>query len=230
MKTTDENIGTVLDRMVDDYILKLREGSTTRKPIISNLVRIYKPAKKDLKVLSEEYDTMATSIQSAIDETDEDAIEAWDFLSKTKLAHLVSFTVSIRDYLDENSKIVRKKRKRSASSQIKKLQFKEQCEDVRSIDPTEIVGSKVLVCYNCKQRKIFFYESEDGFEIKGTTLQKFDTEKSFGKNFGKCKFTLKQIQEMGIMAIKQEILKIKNKNLDVTGRVNGDMILIKASK
>lgn len=230
MMTTDENIGTVLDRMIDDYILKLREGTSTRKPNFSNLIRIYKPAKKDLKVLVEDYDKMISSLQAAIDEKDEELVEAWDFLPKTKLSHLATFAVSVRDYLEDNSKIVRKKRKRTAESQTKKLQFKDECEGVKSINPEDIIGAKTFVCYNCKQRKIYFYESEDGFEIKGTTLQNFDPNKSYGKNFGKSKHTLKQIQDMGIRAIKVEIDKINNKSLEATGRVNSDMILVKVSK
>lgn len=227
---TTENIGSVLDLMVDEYIEKLRSGTSTRKPNLSSLIRVYKPAKKDLKVLADEYAITASNIKAAIDETDEDMMEGWSFLSKTKLNHLYDFINGVHDFLDENSRITRKRKPRKPSVQVKKLQFLEECENVKSIDPEEIIGSKLLVCYNCKQKKIFFYESEKGFEVKGTTLQNFDEKRSYGKNFGRSKKSLKDIQGMGIMAIKQEIDKLNNKSIVATGRVNGDMILVKVSK
>ena len=229
MKATEDTIGSVLDRLVDEYIDRLRTGSGTRKPTLSQLIRVYKPAKRDMKRLAAEYQVLADDIRGAI-EGDPDLREGYDFLTNTKLGHLLAFIENIYEFLSENSRITRKRKPRKPAAQVKNLKFLAECDGVKSIDPEEIIGSKTLVCYNCKQKKIYFYESDSGFEVKGTTLQNFNEKRSYGKNFGRSKQTLQQLQDMGIMSIKQVIDKMKNKNIVATGRVNSDMILIKVSK
>ena len=229
MKTSQDNLASVLDLMTDRYIENLRQGTSTQKPKVAGLVKAYKPTKRDMKELVDQYASLVDEIESALD-GDEDLREAWDFLSKTKLNHLISFATIVRDFLETNSKITRRKQAKSASVQVKKMKFKEECDGVKSINPEQIIGSKTLVCYNCKQNKLFWYESDTGFEVKGTTIQNFDTDKSFGKNFGRSKMTLKSLANTGIMSIKTEMDKLKNKNLEATGRVSGDVILVKVSK
>jgi len=224
-----DTIGTVLNRMTDEYIENLRQNGSIRKPNMKNLVRVYKPAKRDMKELLGEYDSLLEDINGAIEEKDEDLIEAWDFLNKTKLGHLRDFVENVRLFLDENSQIKRTKRKINKANRVKKVKYLESCEGVQSINPEKIIGMHYFVCYNCKTRKIYFYESESGFDIKGTTLQNFNSQQSFCKSFGRSKLTLKQIQESGILAIRQEMERLGNKVLEATGRINGDMILVKVS-
>ena len=110
------------------------------------------------------------------------------------------------------------------------MKFKDECVGVKSIEPEKIIGSNILVCYNCKQKKLFWYESDTGFEVKGTTIQNFNPDKSYGKNFGRSKMTLKSLTNAGVMSIKYEMDKLKNKNLEATGRISSDVILVKVSK
>ena len=228
--TTRDNLATVLNTMTDDYIHTLRQGTSTRKPKVDrNLVTAYKPTKKDMKALLEDYSSLVEEIESALD-GDEELLEGWDFLSKTKLNHLISFATIVRDFLEANSKITRRKRAKSAADQVKKMKFKDECYGVKSVEPEKIIGSTILVCYNCKQNKLFWYESDTGFEVKGTTIQNFNPDKSYGKNFGRSKMTLSCLANAGVMSIKNEMDKLKNKNLEATGRVSGDVILVKVSK
>ena len=215
--------------MTDEYIENLRQNGSVRKPNMKNLVKVYKPAKRDLKVLLEEYESLWTDVNDALEEKEEDLVEAWDFLNKTKLSHLRDFVDVVRSFLEENSKITRKKRKVNKANRVKKVKYLKECEGVESVNPEKIIGMHYFVCYNCKQRKIYFYESSEGFDIKGTTLKNFDPKKSFCKNFGRSKLTLNQIQNSGILSIRQEMEKIKNKSLEATGRINGDMILVKVA-
>ena len=230
MKMSVDNLATVLNSMTDDYIHNLRQGTSTRKPKVDkHLVTAYKPTKRDMKELLEEYASLVDEIESALD-GDEEMLEGWSFLSKTKLNHLISFATVVRDFLETNSKITRRKRTKSAADQVKKMKFKDECQGVKSVNPEQIIGSKTLVCYNCKQNKLFWYESDTGFTVKGTTIQNFDPKKSYGKNFGRSKMTLKSLAGTGVRSIKIEMDKLKNKNLEATGRVSGDVILVKVSK
>lgn len=224
-----DTIGIVLNRMTDEYIENLRQNGSVRKPNMKNLVRVYKPAKRDLRVLLEEYESLWTDVNAAIEEKEEDLVEAWDFLNKTKLSHLRDFVDVVRSFLEENSKITRKKRKVNKANRVKKVKYLKECEGVESVNPEKIIGMHYFVCYNCKQKKIFFYESSDGFDIKGTTLQNFDVKSSFSKNFGRSKLKLQTIKEMGILAIRSEIEKVTSKKLQVSGRINDDIILLKVA-
>lgn len=224
-----ETIGTVLDRMTDEYIQNLRDNGSVRKPNIKNLVKVYKPTKKDLRELLDDYNLLLDDVSGALEESDDDLIEAWDFLSKTKLNHLRDFVVLVNEFLEENSKIKRKKRKINKANRVKNMKFLDKCEGVTSINPEKIIGMHYFVCYNCKQRKIYFYESDEGLDVRGTTLQNYTEERSFCKSFGRSKLTLKDIQDMGILAIRNEIEKISSKKTKVTGRVNSDMILLKVA-
>lgn len=227
LKMIQENIGSVLDRMTDEYIQNLSENGSVRKPNIKNLIRTYRPTKKDLRALCDDYTEFLNEIDGAITGNDDDMVEAWDFLSKTKLNHLRDFVVLIQEFLDENSKIKRKKRKINKSVRVKNMKYREKCEGASSINPENIIGMHYFVCYNCKQKKIFFYESDEGFDVKGTTIQNFNVNRSFSKSFGRSKLTPKSVQDMGILAIRNEIEKMSAKKLKATGRVNADIILLK---
>jgi len=230
MKLQEETIGSVLDKMVDDYIVNLRENGSIRKPNIKNLVKVYKPAKKDLRDLLQDYNIFLRDVTDAIDEKNEDVVEAWDFLNKTKLNHLRDFVENVSSFLEENSKIKRRRKRVKPEILVKNVQYKERVENFESVDPVKIIGSKYLVCYNLKYDKVAFYEATDELSVKGTTVQGFDPEKSFVKSVGRSKLTYKSIAAMGINSIKSELLKIKAKNLPATGRINSDTLLLRVSR
>ena len=136
----------------------------------------------------------------------------------------------MRDFLETNSKITRRKRAKSAADQVKKMKFKDECYGVKSVEPEKIIGSTILVCYNCKQNKLFWYESDTGFEVKAPRFRTSIPTSRMPKNFGRSKMTLSCLANASVMSIKNEMDKLNNKNLEATGRVSGDVILVKVSK
>lgn len=230
MKLQEETIGSVLDKMIDDYITNLRQNESSRKPKIKNLIKVYKPAKKDLRELLDDYHIILRDVTDAIEERDQDMVEAWDFLSKTKLNHLRDFVENVHSFLQENSKIKRKRKKVDPEILTRKVQYKEKAGNFNSVNPAKIIGSKYLVCYNLKYNKVAFYEAVDELSIKGTTVQGFDPDKSFVKSVGRSNLSYELLASMGINSIRSDLLKIKAKNLPATGRINSDTLIVRVSK
>ena len=231
MKTHEDTIGTALNRMLDDYIQNLNVNGKTRKPNIKGLLTVYRPAKKDLRELLSEYHIMLDEVTGAIEERDEQLVEGWQFLSKTKLNHLRDFVKNVNNFLEENSKIVRKKRKQDPAKLIKKLKYSEENKNlkIKSIDPINIIGCKTCVLYHPKTNKVVFLESKEGMTVSGTTIKNFD-DTSFMKTLRNKKDTLSQLINGTSLSCKNTILKIKSKQTPAVGRTNDQTVILRAGK
>lgn len=231
MKTHEDTIGTALNRMVDDYIQNLNVNGKTRKPNIKGLLTVYRPAKKDLRELLSEYHIMLDEVTGAIEERDEQLVEGWQFLSKTKLNHLRDFVKNVNNFLEENSKIVRKKRKQDPAKLIKNLKYSEENKNlkIKSIDPINIIGCKTCVLYHPKTNKVVFLESKEGMTVSGTTIKNFD-DTSFMKTLRNKKDTLSQLINGTSLSCKNSIMKIKSKQTPAVGRTNDQTVILRAGK
>jgi len=223
--STQETIGTVLDRMVDEYITNLRENGSIRKPNMKSLIKVYKPAKKDLKDLLEDYHIFLRDVTDAIEENDNDLVEAWDFLNKTKLGHLRDFVENVSCFLEENSKITRRKRKVDPKKLVKALRLNEK----KSVDPVDIIGSKCCILYQPKNNKIVYLESEEGMTVSGTTIKNFN-DNSFMKSIRGNKSILKIVTQGTNLSAKNALLSINTKETSAVGRTNEETIILRASK
>ena len=222
---TQETIGTVLDRMVDEYIINLRENGSIRKPNMKNLVRVYKPAKKDLKDLLADYHIFLRDVTDAIEENDEDMVEAWDFLSKTKLGHLRDFVENVSFFLEENSKITRKRRKTDPKKLVKAMKYNEK----KSVDAVDIIGSKCCILYQPKTNKVVYLESEDGLTVSGTTIKNFN-DNSFMKSIRGNKNILTVVTQGTNLSVKNALTRINTKEISAVGRTNEETVILRASK
>jgi hypothetical protein len=232
MKTQEDTIGIALNRMIDDYIDNLRSNGSIRKPNIKSLMNVYKPAKKDLKALLSDFNIMFNDVNGAIKEEDDQLVEAWEFLSKTKLNHLKDFVENVNSFLEENSKIVRKKRKQNPVKLIKNLKYAEENKKlkIKSVNPIDIIGCNTCILYHPKTNKIVFLESKNGMTVSGTTIKNFD-ESSFMKAVRNRKNVLTQITEGTSLSAKNIIItQLSSKEVAATGRTNDETIILRAGK
>ena len=232
MKTQEDTIGTALNRMVDDYIDNLRSNGSTRKPNMKSLITVYKPAKKDLKALLTDFDEMLNDVSGALEEKDDQLVEAWEFLSKTKLNHLKDFVENVNSFLEENSKIVRKRRKQDPSKLVKNLKFSEENKKlkIKSVNPINIVGCNTCVLYHPKTNKIVFLESKSGMTVSGTTIKDFDNT-SFMQTIRNNKDILHHVTNGTSLSAKNAILsQLKSKKTKAIGRTNDETIILRAGK
>lgn len=170
---------------------------------------------------------------------DEQLNEAYNFLTKSRLNKFISFVELIindaKEYektLKQISAINRKPRTRKpkpAGKQVEKLKYLREYENYKSIMPSTIVGSTLLVVYNIKYRMLGVYQCNNphGFTVKGCTIQNFDETVSIAKKLRKPNEILPKIDGSGKVALKNLLSGIRAKGKSLTGRINGDTLLLK---
>lgn len=144
----------------------------------------------------------------------------------------------------QNAKTVRKSRKPRKSRGGKaarlakvaeKVSFSKQDTKLKlvSVDPVSIIGSKGVLVYNTKTRKIGVYYAKDdeGLQIRGTTINNYDEKKSTHKTL---RIPEKQIEGFRDKSMKRcEIILrdyIKAVAKSMNGRLNEHTIIMKTWK
>lgn len=170
---------------------------------------------------------------------DEQLNEAYDYLKIRQLNRYIKFVQLIVDdaeqWYDISKKISRANRKprtrkpKPPIKQIAKLKYQREYENLKSINPIKIVGATRLVVYNTKYRILGVYicSNNHGFQVKGCTLQNFDEEKSFAKKIRKPVEVFPKVMDSGRIALRNLMNDIRAKERRLTGRINGDTILLR---
>ena len=227
----DTEFGNILERFLDDYMIKLSDGGSIRKPNFESAIKSYKPTKREIKLLRDHFIEVRGEITGAINKTDEDLVEGYSFLSTTKLKKLDGYLESLIEVLEEKSKITRRKRKVDPNKLVKSVQYMSESKEfnLESIDPVNIVGASGLLCFNTKTKKLTLFEAstKEGLRVKGTTIQNF-SESSVTKTIRKNNFNLlSNITEGRIDYTKRVMDNIKTKNAIPTGRINKDTVILR---
>ena len=116
-----------------------------------------------------------------------------------------------------------------------KVSFNRQDSKLKlvSVDPASIIGSKGVLVYNTKTRKIGVYYAKDseGLQIRGTTINNYDEKKSTHKTL---RTPEKQIEGFRDKSMKRcEIIirdYIKAVAKSMNGRLNEHTIIMKTWK
>jgi len=144
-----------------------------------------------------------------------------------------SFMSAIDEHLESKQKVRKKRVKKiNVEKVVQKIKFLESSDDLglQSIDPKSIIGSKFLLTFNTKTRMLALYYCNEatGFFVKGTTIQNFDVEKSFSKTVRKPEIVLADLLKSIVQhGIEEKVSFIKSKQKVLTGRINGDTLLLR---
>jgi hypothetical protein len=135
----------------------------------------------------------------------------------------------------------RKKKEKSPEKLVSKMQFKveEQKLSLKSIDATEIIYAEQLWVYNTKTRKLGHYKAKvldprglsrpgTGLTVKGTSIKGFDEEHSVQKTLRKPEQQLKEFADSGPKKVVELFDAIKTMGIKLNGRVNSEVILLRA--
>ena len=130
---------------------------------------------------------------------------------------------------------VRKARPVSKEKLVKKVKFLQKFDELNlvSISPVDVLNSTELWVYNIKTRKIGKYvaDSSSGvLGIKGSTIIGYDEKLSVAKTLRKPKEQIKEFQTAGKVALRKFLDNIRAVEIALTGRLNGDTILLKSVK
>lgn len=181
-----------------------------------------------------------SEIQGSIDKIDPQLVEGYSHLSLKRKKEFVSWFESIitdAQRFGTNTKTVRKTRVKkpvSLEKQVSKLKYLKESPEQKlvSIDPSLIIGATELWTYNVKYKTLtrFIAESGVGFEIKGTTLQKYDQSTSQSKTLRKPEETLSEVLSSSKTKAAKLFASLTTKPKEPNGRINEDTIILKANK
>ncbi|MCE5294540.1 MAG: hypothetical protein LLF94_08015 [Chlamydiales bacterium] len=105
--------------------------------------------------------------------------------------------------------------------------------NLKSIKPTEIVQCTQLWVYNTKTRKLGVYNptsTDQVLSVKGSTIIGWDPKTSVAKTLRKPAEQLKLFDQAGKVQLRTFLGKIKATEVNLNGRINDQIILLKAFK
>ena len=135
----------------------------------------------------------------------------------------------------------RRKKEKSPEQLVAKLQYKKEDTklELKSIDPTEIIYAEELWVYNTKTRKLGHYVAKildprglnrpgTGLMIKGTSIKGFDEEASVQKTLRKPEKQLEEFTNSGPKKVLEFYDAIKTMGIKLNGRINTEVLLLRA--
>lgn len=228
-----EYIGT-LEGAYDDYISEGKEFSLESDLKSKEIPQAYVPriqewAKNKLREWIE-----------IVEGKDSQLNEAFSHYTKASKKNVAKFFVGMIQDCDKYGAFKKANRKprtvrqKSPAQQIKNLKFKIRDEELNlsSVNPVEIIGAQSVWLYNTKQKKLMLYrtDSAQGIQVKGSSLQNYDPEMSEQKTLRKPMEQLQDLMNAGKVQLRKFMDAIKTKKQDVNGRLNNEIIILKAVK
>jgi len=119
-----------------------------------------------------------------------------------------------------------------AEKKVAKVQYLKEFPELglTSINPKDIIGKTALWYYDVRYQKLVVVRKANGLDVKGTTVI-FDEKISESKKIGrKTKETLDVVLKGGKIALRKIFETIKTGNIEVTGRLSENTILLKVEK
>lgn len=174
--------------------------------------------------------------------------EGYSHLTKSQIKKLYAFYISVQgacDAIIAESKANRKPRKiakKSPEQVVSKLKYKVSDDKyaISSIPAAKLVGASCLVVFNGKTRKlgIYYTSNEDplgtardgtGLDLKGTTLQRFDDDKSVACTLRKPVEQLREVKSLNTRKkFENWFAKLTTTPIKMNGRINAETVLIAA--
>jgi len=231
MEEKAHEIAGEIEGAIDDFILTKKSDFSTKNYLLTNQV-----AGPIAKRIGEFFVPLSKELQEAIEGNDEQLVEGYSNFTKRELKKFAEFVDSIIgdcNQMVQTAKANRAPRKRkevSPTKQVARMKFMREFAELnlKSVNPTNIIGSTEVWFYNTKYRRIGVYRAEGTtLSVKGTTIVGFDIKESKA-------FTLRKPEEffkglsMGKRALTNAMKTLKTKPSAPNGRINEETILIGA--
>lgn len=153
---------------------------------------------------------------------------------KTLLAALEEIMSATNMFLQQ-AKVNRKPRAKKTPSKeklVSKLKFKTHDDRYKlvSVQPSECAAALELWVFNTKTRKLGVYVASDAaaLSVKGTTIINFNEAKSIAKTLRKPEEQLKDANKLPKTKMRSLFNSVNSIETKLNGRINADIILLKA--
>lgn len=225
-----------LEGMLDDLIL----SSFTANVAPYSILHTMEIKGVHTRFILEKFKTKRAEFDEILHTDDKELRDAYSNFTKPQLKKVVSFCDQIildcQKIVGESvkSRKPRKRKVKSPAQLVSKIKILDKFEELnlKSIEPTEIIGSNQLWVFNVKTRKIGVYHAEDaaGLSIKGSSIINFNESKSLQKKVRKPETLLPEIIKGGKVFLRNALGNIRAVESALTGRLNGDTILLRVLK
>lgn len=222
---------SVIDQEIDFFVT----NKFNERFDVKEFLKTSRPSKAAAEKLAEIYGSMRVELNEALSGTSEELTEGYSHFSKPQLKRFLAFINRIVEECNtvcvtiKTSKKPRKTKVKSPAVIVTKLKYKKEEESlkIKSVAPTSIVGAKELWVYNVKYKKLIRYvaDGSNGLSVKGTTIIGFSEKQSSSKSVKKPERSLAVLTKP---ALNKELKNLKTKETVPTGRINQEVILLKA--
>ena len=231
----NETVVGDLEDMLDQWIM----GESPKIDVYEAMKAAILPAQA-ARYVSDWAEKHLVEIQGAINKIDPQLVEGYSHLTPKRKKEFVSWFESIiadAQRFGTNTKTVRKARVKkpvSLEKQLSKLKYLKESPENKlvSINPSLIIGATELWTYNVKYKALTRYIADSGlgFEIKGTTLTKFDQSTSQSRTLRKPEETLSEVLSSSKTKAAKLFASLTTKPKEPNGRMNEDTIILKVTK
>ena len=230
-----------------DLFKKLNVGGVHARKIIEQYEPTYKEFKDVLELRKKNLKFGDLDSEEDVDSEDRQLLESYEDMSEDVIQKGIKAYDNIFQACDYMIGIAnanrkpRKKKEKSPEQQVSKMQYKKEDADLnlKSIDPTEIIYAEALWVYNVKTRKLGKYVARTldprgmnrpgtGLTVKGTSIKGFDEENSIQKTLRKPEEQLKEFANSGPKKVLEFYDAIKTMGVKLNGRINNEVILLRA--
>jgi hypothetical protein len=189
------------------------------------------------RVVFDYYERLLDELRELVEKRTPDLVEAYDHLTvkerKAYYEFIKELASDAKKYIlaKKATRAIRTPRVKTADRQVAKLQYAKTSDEFKltSINPMSIIGSMRLYVFNTKTRTVGEYltQSSKGFQMKGTTLQGWDKERSRQTRLRKPEEGLSMILTKTPTAIGKWWTTLTTKTNSCNGRINNDTILLR---
>jgi hypothetical protein len=232
MEEKAHDLAGEIEGAIDDFVLGgCKSDFSTKNYLLSNQV-----AGPIAKRIGELFVNTAKEIREAIEGEDEQLVEGYSHFTKRELKKFLEFVdniISDCNQMVQTAKANRAPRKRkevSPTKQVARMKFMREFAELnlKSVSPTNIIGSTEVWFYNTKYRRIGVYRAEGTtLSVKGTTIVGFDIKESKAFTLRKPEDFFKGLS-MGKRALTNAMKTLRTKPSAPNGRINEETILIGA--
>lgn len=239
MRVQVQGVLSEVDQAVDDFLINdvavdfdaLREKIFNPNFKAPHLAIIEKYIKRYVKEWEEALAAMGGNFWY---ESSEQLVEGYAYAGKKVLKNIIEKFSNLNGTLStEANKVkmvrIRKKKPMDKKKMVAKLKFLKECKELglTSIAPSDILGASVLWVYDCKKRKLGYYEGEfaGSLHVKGTTI--LGVKPSFQKTLRKPEEQMVAFSKLRKNQTSNFFDAIKAKPQALTGRTNTDLILLR---
>jgi hypothetical protein len=220
-----------IEGAIDDFIINKKTDFSTKNYLLSKEV-----AAPIAKRIGEFYVKQLDELREAIAGDDEQLVEGYSNFSKRELKKFAEFMESIISDCNQQvqtakaNRAPRKRKEVSPTKQVARMKFLREFADLnlKSVAPTNIIGSTEVWFYNTKYRRVGVYVADGTtLSVKGTTIVGFDLKQSKAYTLRKPEEFFKGLA-LGKRALNNALKKLTTKPAVPNGRFNEETILLGA--